>query len=176
MSHLTAHVLTLLRHNQSEPVSYAFSAERNANVNENPDRWAILLFEELELNQSMSISDFITSLQWYTFSAFANEAPIQGLPFLDLTLYEEVQKLAMEAVRCCGQSHEVYVSCFSEQVDDLIARKGGDTNTAFILSVARKQDYATSDEVAQMQQDSLDAGYCIHGIDPNCCPAGCGEY
>jgi hypothetical protein len=61
-------------------------------------------------------------------------------------------------------------------VDDLISNKGNDTNTDFILSVARKQKYATTEEIEQIQQESLNNGFCIHGIDPNCCPAGCGEY
>lgn len=170
-----AFVLSVSRHGQSDPVSYAFATGANAVINDNPDRWALIVIEEFGLNGSQSVMDFIDAIQWYAFSPLSNAAPIQGLPFVDLGLYEDIQTLAKDAIRRCGCAHDVYISAFSQEVDNLIARKGNPQNTDFILKVARAQDYATAEEVAAMKQDSLASGFCVHGIDPDCCPAGCGE-
>lgn len=84
------------------------------------------------------------------------------------------EALADEASRGCGLSHDVYVQRFSASVDSEI-RKAGGANQERLLAIAREFDYATTDQIAESVASYLDDGYCLHGLDPDCCPAGCGE-
>jgi hypothetical protein len=78
------------------------------------------------------------------------------------------------ATHGCGLSYDVYVSRFSSAINSLVTRYRPEHRDA-ALSVAREWGYATAEEIAQAERENLESGYCVHGIDPNCCPAGCGD-
>lgn len=87
----------------------------------------------------------------------------------------ECEKLACEASKACGLSHDVYVSKFSGLIEGrLAAFSSEDQTTAF--SIAREFDYATVSEIDEQIRWNSDNGYCQHGIDKDCCPAGCGDF
>ena len=35
--------------------------------------------------------------------------------------------------------------------------------------------YATPEELEQSRNEMADMGCCSHGLDPDCCPCGCGD-
>jgi hypothetical protein len=80
--------------------------------------------------------------------------------------------LADEAGRTCGSSHDVYVSKFSYSVTDAIESLS-ENRQAELLVIARQWDYATKEELNESREWNAGNGYCRHGIELGCCPAGC---
>ncbi len=87
---------------------------------------------------------------------------------------EQLAAFAAEAGRNCGQSHDVYVQGFSSSVDSL-ADQLPNIWRSQLLELARGFDYATPEERMQSQRLNSENGYCTHGIELGCCPAGCGS-
>lgn len=87
-----------------------------------------------------------------------------------------VRGIGQDSVRNCGCSWEVHLANFSYRIDMILARLNNQAIKEIFLFFARENNYMLPDEVREMQQKLLDSGLCIHGIDPDCCPAGCGEY
>lgn len=81
---------------------------------------------------------------------------------------------AEEATRSCGLSHDLYVQLFSSSVEIHLRGLAQDARGAAI-AIARQFDYATPEELAQRQVELAAMGSCSHGIDRDCCPAGCGD-
>lgn len=92
-----------------------------------------------------------------------------------MDMEKELDRIAAESRMRCGCSYEVYIDQFSAGVDVLLDGLNDTEEKAALLCLARESDYHTRSEVAEMQQSCLDSGSCIHGIDPDCCPAGCGD-
>jgi len=86
-----------------------------------------------------------------------------------------VAELARTATQGCGSSHDVYVSKFSQSIDMLLAITDDQARKDAIINAARNYDYHSPEQVQAMREESLQSGYCVHGIDPNSCPAGCGD-
>lgn len=91
----------------------------------------------------------------------------------EATLTAQLERLAAEANRRCGLSYDLFVEKFSAAVDGQFPPGSPLRSTA--LALARPQGYASEDERAQSQADLHAMGYCSHGIDRDCCPAGCGD-
>lgn len=91
------------------------------------------------------------------------------------TIGANVQHLANSAQHGCGCSYEIYQDTFSQRVDALLATTEDSTAKAAILNVAREFDYVTRAELSAMREDWMDDGACRHGLDPDCCPLGCGD-
>lgn len=91
----------------------------------------------------------------------------------DATLGAELERLAAEANRCCGLSYNLFVDKFSAAVDRQFPP--GSPLRSAALALAEPQGYASEDERAQSQADLHPMGYCTHGLDRDCCPAGCGD-
>ena len=92
---------------------------------------------------------------------------------------ESAWRLACEAAANaaaarCGLSHDLYVEQFSGAIDALVARLPEESREQ-ALATAQAWDYATPPERKRTQKKLAEAGLCLHGIDKNCCPAGCGE-
>ena len=81
---------------------------------------------------------------------------------------------AEQAAKGCGLSHDYYVERFSSSIGAQ-ARQLPENQRAQALQIAREWDYATPAERKETQDWNAAHGYCMHGIDPNCCPAGCGD-
>lgn len=84
-----------------------------------------------------------------------------------------LEQLATEANRGCGQSYDLFVDRFSASVD--AAFPPGAPDRAAALELARPMGYETSEARAAAHEEMLSDGYCCHGIERNCCPAGCGD-
>src|SRR3546814_2965171 len=75
----------------------------------------------------------------------------------------------------CGQSHDWYVERFSSEVDAQVHRLP-EHQQAYALQIAEEYgDYATPAERQATQDWNAENGICMHGIDRDCCPAGCGD-
>jgi hypothetical protein len=82
------------------------------------------------------------------------------------------EKLAGEAGRSCAQSHDLYQQRFSEEVNRAIQYQT-DERQAELMDLAKHWDYATGDELMASSRWNDEHGYCSHGIELGCCPAGC---
>lgn len=87
---------------------------------------------------------------------------------------EKCEKIAEDAARRCGLSHDYYVELFSIGIDCEIANLP-QKNRSEAITIARDWDYASDSERAEQQEWLSENGYCSHGIELGCCPAGCGS-
>lgn len=82
------------------------------------------------------------------------------------------EKLAADANHGCGLSYDYYVSRLSAAVDramyDLAEHERADA-----LAIAIDFGYETVEQREQTAIDNANDGYCTHGIELGCCPAGC---
>lgn len=85
---------------------------------------------------------------------------------------EKVDAMAAEANRGCGQSYDVFVQRFSGLFDGAYPVGHPDREQALACAGGI---YATPEELQQAQDEMEAAGYCAHGLDPDCCPMGCGD-
>jgi hypothetical protein len=82
------------------------------------------------------------------------------------------ENMATAAYRGCGLSHDLYVERFSKAVD-LALQDLYEHERTEAVAIARHFDYATEEEIDQGREDRAEYGYCRHGIELGCCPAGC---
>ena len=101
-----------------------------------------------------------------------HESEVDG--FDERAWRDSCEKLAREAVKGCGLSHDYYVELFSLSVDRALEQLP-DTDRPLAVSIASDWDYATTDERKENQEWLSENGYCTHGITLGCCPAGCGS-
>ena len=94
--------------------------------------------------------------------------------FLSLApLARKFEELAVSSFKGCGLSDVLYRDRYSSGVDGLVA-DFSPVQRSIALRLARQYgDYATSSERQQQRDD--DPNMCAHGLDPDCCPAGCGD-
>jgi len=83
-------------------------------------------------------------------------------------------RLAGTAVHGCGLSHDVFVQKFSLEIELLLAAMNPESKDEAI-KIAREHGYATQAEISEEANWNAEHGYCQHGIEKNCCPAGCGD-
>lgn len=83
-------------------------------------------------------------------------------------------RLAAQASRNCGLVHDMYQRLFSELVD-LRLREIPEVHHPAALEIAYRWDYLDPQGRVKAEQDNADQGYCSHGLEPNCCPMGCGD-
>jgi hypothetical protein len=86
----------------------------------------------------------------------------------------ECDLIAKESSKRCGLSHTVYVDKFSSAIDSVLCHLSAEAKNAFI-DIAREWDYGTPEERYEEQVSLKEQGYCSHGLEFDCCPAGCGE-
>ncbi|MCC8445507.1 hypothetical protein [Xanthomonas translucens] len=82
---------------------------------------------------------------------------------------------AAQAMKGSGLSHDYYVERFSSAIDAQVGRLPEDQR-AQALQIAQKWDYATPAARQEAQDWNAENGYCSHGIELGCCPAGCDSY
>lgn len=88
---------------------------------------------------------------------------------------ERCEKLNKEAINGCGSSHHLYCVNYSNRVSAALAELPPEHQDAAVVIAKTMGDYLTPEELAEEIQDNKDSGACIHGIDPHCCPVGCGD-
>jgi hypothetical protein len=90
-------------------------------------------------------------------------------------LHARITKMAAEAVRRCGLSHEYYVRLLCGMVEAMLLEFAPETHPA-IAVIARGFDYVTPDELATAEAEMAADGSCIHGLTAQTCPCGCFEH
>lgn len=86
------------------------------------------------------------------------------------------KKESAEAVKISGCIHDVYVENYSLSIEDLISSFPSNDRDKALVIAKEQGDYATPNEREQSAQWNREHGFCIHGLEPDCCPCGCGEY
>lgn len=74
----------------------------------------------------------------------------------------------------CGLSYDVFEANFCGYVASGLLLVEPE-NLPRALEMARAAGYYTQAELEAAQVRDLHDGSCAHGIDPDCCPAGCGD-
>lgn len=97
-----------------------------------------------------------------------------GLAFDEIAWRAICEKVAVQAHNGCGLSHDYYVERFSSEIERHIDRLP-ERQRAQALQIAQDWDYATPAERQETHNWNADNGYCTHGIELGCCPAGCGS-
>jgi hypothetical protein len=82
--------------------------------------------------------------------------------------------LAAQAARGCGASHGLYVQRFSELIDAKISGLPASVR-ATAIAQAERWDYLSAERRAKVPMELADGGCCSHGLEPDCCPMGCGD-
>lgn len=90
--------------------------------------------------------------------------------FLDVA--QQVETLRKEANRGCGLVYELYVQRFSEAVDHTFPENHPQRADAL---AAAQGDYLAPEERLAALEMQAEQGLCRHGLEPDCCPAGCGD-
>jgi len=81
---------------------------------------------------------------------------------------------ARDAVQRSSCSHDLYVYNFSASIDGYVYRIPV-AHRSRAIRIARSWDYASRAEQREMRSWNHENGYCPHGIELGCCPAGCGS-
>ena len=98
------------------------------------------------------------------------------LPFEKMYFENVLACMAEGASKGTGCSYELYVANISSMVDGYISELSEPVAKEFLALAKEKYDYATPEEIQMCQEELKDEGYCSHGIELGCCPAGCGSY
>lgn len=87
---------------------------------------------------------------------------------------QRLSELFDQANKGCGLSWELFAQLFSASVDSHFASDDVAVRTAAI-SMATDMGYQTPEQISILLQELEDDGCCSHGLDPDCCPCGCGD-
>ncbi|WP_294768708.1 hypothetical protein [uncultured Rhodoferax sp.] len=97
----------------------------------------------------------------------------------DMNFFDEVkwraicEKAVADAGAHCGLSDSIY----HKELNALIGCQVGLLRKCFrqrAIEIAEKE-YDYSDRDDDELGSGQEAGFCSHGLDPDCCPAGCGD-
>lgn len=97
-----------------------------------------------------------------------------GIAFDETAWRVVCEKVAVQASNGCGLSHDYYVERFSSQIERYVDRLP-ENQRAQALQIAQDWDYTTPTERQETHDWNAENGYCTHGIELGCCPAGCGS-
>lgn len=84
---------------------------------------------------------------------------------MNITIDDTLDQLAEQASAGSGQSYHWYCHRFTTAVDAFLGSVPSEQH-ARVIEIAKARGYGDDDST----EDS-----CMHGIDPHCCPAGCGD-
>jgi uncharacterized protein YhdP len=95
---------------------------------------------------------------------------------LDESAWQAVCKAAAaQAQKGCGLSYGYYVDLFSSAIDAQLDQLPEHQRAQALEIAGQEWDYATPAERQETQDWNAENGYCTHGIELGCCPAGCGS-
>jgi hypothetical protein len=83
-----------------------------------------------------------------------------------------IRQMKDDASSGCGLVYELYTERFSAMLDGKFPPGCPQRDAVLVLA---GDDYYTPDEIARGRQEAEEMGYCTHGLDPDCCPCGCGD-
>jgi hypothetical protein len=98
------------------------------------------------------------------------------LPFEEDFFNGVLAEMSEAAFQGTGLSYELYVNKLSGAIDSYVSGLSEPVAKEFIALAKRNYDYATQDEISEHQEFLQESGFCPHGIELGCCPAGCGSY
>ena len=79
-----------------------------------------------------------------------------------------------EAARRSGLSDRLFTEFFSQATDHALkAVPEGSRHVA--VEIAREFGYLDAEERARDREEDARNGLCCHGLEPDCCPLGCGD-
>lgn len=87
---------------------------------------------------------------------------------------QRCEVIAEQANRSCGLVYEIFERNFTGVINQELQQLD-QSHRADAIQIARTFGWATAEELAQSQRAMVDSGCCSHGLDPDCCPAGCGD-
>lgn len=82
--------------------------------------------------------------------------------------------MAQKANNNAGLSYQLFAQNFHSMVMSKIMGLP-ENEKDLILTTAKKHGYLSKEELQQECEDDFDDDCCSHGIDRDCCPAGCGD-
>ena len=82
-------------------------------------------------------------------------------------------KKSEDALEGCGLSHDFFIEKFSNSIDELILHFDPKYHQ-LAIKIAGSYGYINNAEIRKNHQEMSEQGYCRHGINFDCCPAGCG--
>lgn len=88
------------------------------------------------------------------------------------TLKNRIDAMADQASAGCGSSFDVFQMKLSGMIDAAFSQGSPDHVAAIEYT---KGVYASPHEIEANQKQLAEMGYCSHGLDPYCCPCGCGD-
>ncbi|MCU9958533.1 hypothetical protein OEJ37_34810 [Burkholderia sp. BKH01] len=94
--------------------------------------------------------------------------------FDKLAWNQACETMAEQANNSCGLGYEIYERSFSGAVNQAL-NSLPEAHRPEAIEIAKRLGWATAGELAQSQRLMDEAGCCAHGIDPDCCPMGCGD-
>jgi len=84
------------------------------------------------------------------------------------------ERISVESVRGTCATYEIYVERFNGQIR-IELQNVSPENRAVAIDIAREYGYLTAEELKSNRSQLEAYGACAHGIDPEACPAGCGD-
>ena len=97
-----------------------------------------------------------------------------SMEFDKLAWNEACEKMAEQAHKSCGLVYEIFARDFSRAVNHAL-NSLPEAHRPEAIEIAKQLGWATDEELAETQHQMDEAGYCSHGLDPDCCPMGCGD-
>ncbi|MGH1377122.1 MAG: hypothetical protein ACRBCK_12350 [Alphaproteobacteria bacterium] len=94
--------------------------------------------------------------------------------FVESAWLKLCDELSQEASKGCGLSFDYFVEKFSVSIDYRLS-KLPENHQQRAMEIAKQYGYATPEEIEENKEFLDDMGYCSHGIELGCCPAGCGS-
>ncbi|WP_368904662.1 CcgAII protein [Proteus mirabilis] len=95
---------------------------------------------------------------------------------LDIEYYRNLfNELSVSEKSRCGLVYELYQRRLSNEIDRYL-NKLNQNDKAKVLELAKTEfDYLSQKEIDMAVDNDYMAGLCSHGLDPDCCPLGCGD-
>lgn len=104
-----------------------------------------------------------------------NPTPQVVEPFDEAAWRARLDVMAKNANSGCGLSHDLYQSRVSGSVDYALEKMPEDHRARAREIAVEHVDYATPEQLDESARRNAEDGCCSHGIDRDCCPAGCGD-
>ncbi|MDF9399172.1 hypothetical protein [Vibrio sp. 1180_3] len=111
---------------------------------------------------------------FWTLEDLINYASVHGsLP--EKNYPKEVSHLAELAHKGCGLIYELFEERYNDSIDKLVDGLPQHVKTQ-VFKLAKEHGFVEPQQRhAETMFESNNDNYCRHGIDRDCCPAGCGE-
>ncbi|EPN9162970.1 hypothetical protein ACT4EA_004166 [Escherichia coli] len=87
----------------------------------------------------------------------------------------DMDSMSKQAQAGCGCVYELYVRRLSADIDNYIAALPASQQPHALRLAKNEFDYQSADEIHEQIMLDREQGLCSHGLDPDCCPCGCGD-